>query len=256
MNGLLRDLAESLKIDAESLQHTISISKVKSAEANLVVLLTAFASLLLAKDLSRDDAEDMLEKLAAHYGEPVQPVSRYCASLRLWQRALHERAERALLALAPDLVDEKDSSRQFEIRSAIDKEVRKAETGRDQEGELPSGKRAQQLRELGIFRRQAYQVDSVFLDISKSNLLYRLLYCGEKLREEMCPEHKGEWNGQAMLDGCKHGCHGTGWLSSVPVDKSVTPIMIATVRDGVVLDISPPEGSLDAPVGSPDPPKT
>lgn len=78
----------------------------------------------------------------------------------------------------------------------------------------------------------------------------------EKLREEMCPEHKGEWNGQAMLDGCKHGCHGTGWLSSVPVDKSVTPIMIATVRDGVVLDISPPEGSLDAPVGSPDPPKT
>lgn len=181
MSGLLRDLAESLEIDVEGLQRAISISKVESAEANVVVLLTTFAALLLAKDLTRDDAEGMLEKLAAHYGEPVLPISRYCASLRLWQRALHERSERALLALAPDLESEEDPSRQFEIRSAIDREVRKAETERDQEGMLPSGRHAQQLRELGIFRRQAYEVNRVFLDISKSNLLYRLLYCGEKL---------------------------------------------------------------------------
>lgn len=84
MNGLLRELAESLQIDVEGLQRAVSISKVESAEANIVVLLTTFAALLLAKDVSRDDAEGMLEKLAAHYGEPVQPISRYCASLRLW----------------------------------------------------------------------------------------------------------------------------------------------------------------------------
>lgn len=141
---------------------------------------------------------------------------------------------------------------------------------------LTSGRRAQKLRELGDLRRIAHRVDIVFLDISKSNLLYRLLYCGEKLREEMCPKHKGEWNDQAMLDGCEHNCHGTGWLSSVPVDKSVTPIMIATVRDvtpeqdaarervlaylGSAADVTPEEERAMlaecAPVESPDPAKT
>lgn len=47
-------------------------------------------------------------------------------------------------------------------------------------------------------------------DILKSNLLGRLIYGGEKLRTEECPDHKGRWTGG--LDDCVHGCQGTGWL--------------------------------------------
>lgn len=35
------------------------------------------------------EAEEMLEKLRAHYGEPVLPVSRYCAAFRDWLHAVH-----------------------------------------------------------------------------------------------------------------------------------------------------------------------
>lgn len=52
-------------------------------------------------------------------------------------------------------------------------------------------------------------------DISKSGLLARLIYGGEKLRTVMCPVHRGEMD-TAMWIGaspaCKHGCQGTGWL--------------------------------------------
>lgn len=58
-------------------------------------------------------------------------------------------------------------------------------------------------------------------DIEKSNLLARLLYAGEPLRTRMCPEHKGRWNGNAMLTGCSHHCDGTGWL---PEDESFSRV--------------------------------
>lgn len=41
----------------------------------------------------------------------------------------------------------------------------------------------------------AEEVGSVFLQISKSCLLSRLLYVGEKLRTTPCPVHKGVWQG-------------------------------------------------------------
>lgn len=47
------------------------------------------------------------------------------------------------------------------------------------------------------------------LSIRKSNLLYRLIYCGEPLRLRKCPLHNGEWSG---IEDCEHGCHSTGWL--------------------------------------------
>lgn len=53
---------------------------------------------------------------------------------------------------------------------------------------------------------------TVRMDASKSNLLARMIYNGEPLRSVKCPTHEGRWDGQAMLNGCKHGCHGTGWL--------------------------------------------
>lgn len=54
---------------------------------------------------------------------------------------------------------------------------------------------------------------SIEIDIRKSNLLYRMIYHGDPLRSEKCPEHQGHWDGQAqMLLGCTYGCGGTGWL--------------------------------------------
>lgn len=53
---------------------------------------------------------------------------------------------------------------------------------------------------------------SIEIDIQKSNLLGRLIYAGEKLRTIECPEHKGRWNGSAMLMGCEYNCDGTGYL--------------------------------------------
>lgn len=55
------------------------------------------------------------------------------------------------------------------------------------------------------------------LAIRKSNLLYRLIYLGEPLRSEPCPEHKGHWSGCAYGDGvCEHcmaGMDVTGWVA-------------------------------------------
>ena len=56
-------------------------------------------------------------------------------------------------------------------------------------------------------------LSNIEIDIRKSNLLARLLYDGEELRTEICPNHKGHWDGQAQLFyGCIYGCGGTGWL--------------------------------------------
>lgn len=54
--------------------------------------------------------------------------------------------------------------------------------------------------------------------IRKSNLLYRLLYGGEPLRTQPCPEHQGVWSGIGTPDkpDCPHGCGFTGWLPNPP----------------------------------------
>lgn len=53
----------------------------------------------------------------------------------------------------------------------------------------------------------------IITDIRKSNLLYRPLYAGEKLRTKPCPVHKGRWSGLEFSDNrCPHGCGHTGWL--------------------------------------------
>lgn len=39
---------------------------------------------------------------------------------------------------------------------------------------------------------------AIEMDISKSNLLYRTIYCGRPKRSTPCPVHKGHWAGLAM----------------------------------------------------------
>jgi hypothetical protein len=60
-------------------------------------------------------------------------------------------------------------------------------------------------------------IDGIRLAVRKSCLLDRLIYDGQKLRQEKCPKHQGRWSG---IDGgpsmphshCEHGCDLTGWL--------------------------------------------
>lgn len=44
--------------------------------------------------LTQAEALAMRSRLAQHYGEPVRPVSEYCAAFNTWTHALQERAER------------------------------------------------------------------------------------------------------------------------------------------------------------------
>jgi hypothetical protein len=61
-------------------------------------------------------------------------------------------------------------------------------------------------------------VNHVFLQIQKSNLLWRTVYCGEEIRTEPCPIHKGRWSGcnipeETQCKGaCMSGNNVTGWL--------------------------------------------
>jgi len=68
-------------------------------------------------------------------------------------------------------------------------------------------------------RRETYDAARLlFIDIQKSNLLWRLIYAGEPVREEPCLVHKGRWSGcmSAEDTGCKGACmfegNVTGWL--------------------------------------------
>lgn len=63
-------------------------------------------------------------------------------------------------------------------------------------------------------REQLAEIDLVFLWITKSDLLNRLVYKGEKVRTRMCPKHKGRWCGlPSEPPPC--GCGLTGWLPEV-----------------------------------------
>lgn len=65
----------------------------------------------------------------------------------------------------------------------------------------------------------ANKAGGVFFAIGKSNLLWRLLYLGERLRTKPCPVHRGHWSGcvgSKAQTGCGGAClsgnNVTGWL--------------------------------------------
>jgi hypothetical protein len=64
------------------------------------------------------------------------------------------------------------------------------------------------------------RIEAVRLDVTKSNLLYRLLYLGETFRTEPCPVHKGEWSGcvgpEQACPHCMSGINVTGWVKAEP----------------------------------------
>lgn len=158
--------------------------------------------------LSDEEAEALLKVLSRHYGQPVMPVSRYCEALQTWGHAIGHRARRRTDALFPGL-------------ESADKTLRQAATtayGQALQGKPPSEVASH--RDFLAWKRGvelSESVRDVFLQIRKSNLLARLLYGGEKLRTEMCPEHKGVWSGlEGLRNRCPHGCQLTGWIPEPP----------------------------------------
>ena len=123
--------------------------------------------------LTDEQAEALLKKLAKHYREPVSPVSRYCNALRTWATLIEE-------GNLPGR------------RTAY----------------LPEGEEEVQMLE-DYRHPYAEQLNVILRDISKSNLLARLIYEGAPLRTIPCPRHKGKWSG---ISECPYGCGETGWL--------------------------------------------
>lgn len=132
--------------------------------------------------MNRAQATRLLADLGRHFGEPVLPVSRYCAALRAWVK-------------------------QIELLN---------------EGEPRLGHGARYHALLG----------RILVDIRKSNLLWRMIYAGEPLRTQPCPEHKGKHHGGY---GCAHGCGESGWLPepTPPGDLEVVVLDLVETRGHV-----------------------
>src|SRR5271163_2412374 len=120
----------------------------------------------MSERLSEEEVKEMLGRLTKHFGEPVMPVKQYCAALNLWSSALRMKADR----LEAAAVEKAGSSVTEDIKKG-------ARSDADHAFEF------------------ANEVGGVFMQITKSNLLSRLIYDGESLRLTMCPIHQGRWSG-------------------------------------------------------------
>lgn len=166
------------------------------------------------RTLTREEAERLLVRLQGHYNEPVLPISRYCSALRTWQRSISDRVHDLKEKLFPGF-----SNWQIGVE-ADDKayEAYKAERAENEKldhfgrGRHPDA-RHRDLQTLQEYENYADHVDFVFLQITKSSMLGRLLYGAEKLRTVKCPIHDGKWSGIEHPDHvCPHHCGMTGWV--------------------------------------------
>lgn len=162
--------------------------------------------------LTNEQAEAMLAALTEHFGQPVMPIDRYCSGMRQYQEALSEKAARIKEELYPGITA--DYYHHPELKAQAEKAYEEYAA----EKKLPlTGhnltKREYRILDLRHAEQEAFRVGDVFMQISKSNLLARLLYNGEKLRTKMCPEHKGVWSGIEWSENvCPHKCQLTGWI--------------------------------------------
>lgn len=163
--------------------------------------------------LTEAEAQAMLTRLTEHYGEPVLPISRYCAGLRAWQTALTDKMTRIKTQLFPDLALDFRDEANNERLDAARKEYHRLMLGSPSVVTSWDPGRAHLVRELRDAVSTVDSVRHIFRQISKSNLLARILYNGEKVRTRTCPEHKGRWSGVEWSESrCPHGCQLTGWL--------------------------------------------
>jgi len=78
------------------------------------------------------------------------------------------------------------------------------------------------------------------LAIAKSCLLDRLIYGGERLRENICPIHEGHWSGCNLEDkacDCAHDSCITGWLQNPGDPKSQASFKVTLLKPSLGLEI-------------------
>lgn len=81
----------------------------------------------------------------------------------------------------------------------------------------------------------------VELNIEKSNLLARMIYSGDGIRQKPCPVHKGVWSGckwgnpecatEDYPFGCHWGSNVTGWLPNEEVAEDQRKLFNANKRE-------------------------
>ena len=84
--------------------------------------------------------------------------------------------------------------------------------------EIPLGHEETDRYDIKTRKEFGQDVQRIFIKIRKSNLLWRMLYEGEKPRTKPCPVHKGRWSGCRLPEemeckgACADGLNVTGWL--------------------------------------------
>jgi hypothetical protein len=220
--------------------------------------------------LTDEQAEAMLKMLARHFREPVLPMSRYCDALNTWGRVVGERAATLRKELFPnyhdweEVADDRGQRGRTPLAKEQHAEYEKVKTrdtlrslilvglsalSRETAKEVlelvhkDPDPRERQIIKLLSFEEADHQVERTFLAIHKSNLLARILYAGEKLRSQACPEHKGKWSGIEWPENpCPHKCQMTGWVQE-PDDQGKPLPGVQVVKtvdiDGVQIIIGP-----------------
>lgn len=132
--------------------------------------------------LTPEQVAEHTDALTHHYGERVAPVGDYCQGFYDWEKAIAAKVDRL-------------------------------EAGTEYEANYGDGWAAVVADELERWRAVLDALRTIGLPIAKSSMLGRRIYGGEKLRTEMCPEHRGQWSGLAYAKTLC-GCDLTGWLPS------------------------------------------
>ena len=180
---------------------------------------------------TEEQVEAMLKQLSRHFREPVMPMNRYCEGLQTWATCINERATHLRNELFPNLWETDPESKTHAYTERAKLQQAEYEDSKKSslyaKGIKPS-ERDYQLDHLRGYESAAESANYTFLQIRKSNLLARLLYEGETLRKQRCPEHKGKWSG---IEGgpdsvCPHKCQLTGWIQEeVDMGKPLPGVM-------------------------------
>lgn len=177
-----------------------------------------------------------LEQLRKHFGEPVLPLHNFCETIKLWFKAIERNNVDPDLGAPPEELRNEHLARGLWNSAPQQKEgVGIWQHPAKHWDKLTDLEKAPYIRQAGWLARNGWiggegwgphgsgyysVLNRISLDIQKSNLLGRLFHDQQQLRTRMCPLHKGHWEGQAMLSGCEHGCHGTGWLPEPGDDRT------------------------------------
>lgn len=192
---------------------------------------------------NEEQAQEALKALTRFYHTPVMPIDRYCEALHTWERVIGEKNMRLREELfpgisgshyGPDEAENKRTKKAWEDYRADKKAYEEGTVPHDYMADLRSGEDFQDM------------VNRTFMQITKSSLLNRLLYCGEKLRTKMCPEHKGVWSGLEWGpdNACHHRCQLTGWIQEQ--EDQGQPLLgpqDVTAVCGVTVDIQDADGT-------------